>query len=646
MKKTWFSLMSLAFVLVFGLVSCQSPLMISEEQGETVSLQSDSQGPEESRVIAGQNGTLMQYFHWYTTSNGTWWDNAANNAVSLNNMGITALWLPPAYKGQAGANDVGYGVYDLYDLGEFNAKGAVRTKYGTKAQYLNAISKLGAQGIQVYGDIVLNHMMGADATQRVTATRVSKSNRNSEYGGDVGIDAWTRFTFPARAGKYSTFTWQWYHFDGVDWAQNLSDNSIWKFRGTGKGWDWEVDTENQNYDYLMGADLDMDHPEVQAELRKWGKWYVQTTGVEGLRIDAVKHIKYAFFNTWLDQIRADTGRPLFAVGEFWSYEIGKLHNFITKTGGRMSLFDAPLHMNFYTASRAGGSYDMRNILNNSLMKDNPLKAVTIVDNHDTQPLQALESPVDYWFKPLAYAIILLREEGYPTVFHPDLYGATYTDKGITINMAPVSKLQKLIEARKKYAYGKQNLYWDHWDIVGWTREGNANMPGSGLAALVSDGPSGSKWMYVGTSFAGKAFFDYTGNRTGTVTINSSGWGQFWVNGGSVSVWVPPTSTTPSTSTTTNITFKVNSATTAWGQDVYIVGSIPELGSWNTANAKKLSPTNYPSWDGVVTLPRSKAIQFKFIKKNSAGAVVWEGGANRSWTSPSTTSGTYTGTWQN
>ena len=36
------------------------------------------------------------------------------------------------------------------------------------------------------------------------------------------------------------------------------------------------DRENGNYDYLMGADLDMDDPEVLAELDRWGAWYLQT----------------------------------------------------------------------------------------------------------------------------------------------------------------------------------------------------------------------------------------------------------------------------------------------------------------------------------------------------------------------------------
>ena len=59
------------------------------------------------------------------------------------------MWLPPAYKGQAGVKDVGYGVYDTYDLGEFDQKGTVPTKYGTKDEYLAAVAALKAAGIDV-----------------------------------------------------------------------------------------------------------------------------------------------------------------------------------------------------------------------------------------------------------------------------------------------------------------------------------------------------------------------------------------------------------------------------------------------------------------------------------------------------------------
>ena len=89
--------------------------------------------------MAERNGVMMQYFHWYTADDGSLWREVKANAKELAAAGITALWLPPAYKGLGGAKDVGYAVYDMYDLGEFDQKGSVRTKYGTHKEYLAAI---------------------------------------------------------------------------------------------------------------------------------------------------------------------------------------------------------------------------------------------------------------------------------------------------------------------------------------------------------------------------------------------------------------------------------------------------------------------------------------------------------------------------
>ena len=76
--------------------------------------------------------TLIQFFHWYLPNDGTFWKHTAEQAGYLNHLGINMAWLPPAYKPCEGGAGVGYGVYDLYDLGEFDQKGSVRTKYGFK----------------------------------------------------------------------------------------------------------------------------------------------------------------------------------------------------------------------------------------------------------------------------------------------------------------------------------------------------------------------------------------------------------------------------------------------------------------------------------------------------------------------------------
>ena len=164
------------------------------------------------------NGTMMQYFEWYLPS-GMLWRQVAEEAESLARDGITALWLPPAYKGSGGENDVGYAVYDLYDLGEFDQKGTVPTKYGTKEEYVNAIGALHDHGIQVYADIVLDHMMGADGTETVRAREYNPENRQQSIGEDKEIVAWTKFDFPGRNGQYSDFKWNHTHFGGIDWQE-------------------------------------------------------------------------------------------------------------------------------------------------------------------------------------------------------------------------------------------------------------------------------------------------------------------------------------------------------------------------------------------------------------------------------------------
>ena len=101
-----------------------------------------------------KNGTMMQYFEWYLPSDGSLWNQLSEKAPALAEAGITAVWLPPAYKDAYGTNGVGYAVYDLYDLGEFDQKGSVATKYGTKAEYLAAIHTCQEYGIDVYEDFM------------------------------------------------------------------------------------------------------------------------------------------------------------------------------------------------------------------------------------------------------------------------------------------------------------------------------------------------------------------------------------------------------------------------------------------------------------------------------------------------------------
>lgn len=470
----------------------------------------------------------MQYFEWYLETNQNLWNDISKNAEKLARIGITALWLPPAYKGTGGKDEVGYGVYDLYDLGEFDQKGTIKTKYGSKEEYINCILTLKQVGIESYADIVLNHKMGADMLQTIPAEKVDWGNHNEIVSGKEIVRVATKFNFPGRKKKYSDFEWNWTHFDGIDYNDKTKEHAIFKF--INKEWANEVDEEFGNFDYLMGADIDFQNEEVREELLKWGKWYIETTDVDGFRLDAVKHINADFYEQWLKELRKDLKEELFAVGEYWSGDVSKLHRYITETNGETSLFDVPLHYNFYNASREE-NYNLTQILDKTLMKENPSKAVTFVDNHDTQPEQSLQSYVERWFKLPAYSIILLRDEGYPCVFYGDFYGIKHN------NIEEIEGLKEMITIRKEKAYGKQNDYFDNPNCIGWTREGKEEHLKSGVAVLISNKYDSEKRMYIGKHFVGEEFIDAIGNCEGTVIIDEEGFGNFKVKAKSVSVWI-------------------------------------------------------------------------------------------------------------
>ena len=281
----------------------------------------------------------------------------------------------------------------------------------------------------------------------------------------------------------------------------------------------------------MGADLDFSNREVVEELKTWGRWYVNLTNIDGFRLDAVKHISYGFFVEWLEFLRKETGKEIFAVGEYWHSNVDVLLNYLKNTKYVMSLFDVPLHFNLYEASRSNGDFDMRNIFKGTLVDRFSTKAVTFVDNHDTQLGSSLQSWIEPWFKPIAYSLILLRIGGYPCVFYGDYYGIPsrgYYGIGKCLDI--------LLKARKNLSYGEQHDYFDDKNLIGWTREGVSEIENSGLAVLLTNKLGGEKKMYIGKHFSRKKFIDLLSNFEERIIIDNEGIGNFKVRNGSVSVW--------------------------------------------------------------------------------------------------------------
>lgn len=367
--------------------------------------------------------TMIQYFQWYTRADGFLYTRLRRQAPSLQKLGYTMIWLPPAYKGSGGKKDNGYAPYDLYDLGEFNQKGSVRTKYGTLRQYQAALEACHKASIAVIADIVFNHRMGADEEETVMVRDVDWNNRLHFLSDPYPARLYTRYTFPGRKGRYSSFIWNASCFKATDWSDGQG-RKILLFEG--KNWSEHVSKELNNFDYIMGMDVDTAALHVQKELTDWGIWYTDRFGIDGYRLDAIKSIDSSFFVSWLYAMRSQSTAGSFAVGEYWSPSLDELKSYLAQSRYSMRLFDVPLHYNLHHASRSLGRYDVRHLLDGTLSKEMPGYAVAFVDNHDTQPTQALESWVLNWFKTSAYALILLGICEVPCVFLGDIQGISKT----------------------------------------------------------------------------------------------------------------------------------------------------------------------------------------------------------------------------
>ncbi|HWJ76621.1 MAG TPA: alpha-amylase [Niallia sp.] len=477
-----------------------------------------------------ENKTMMQFFEWHLTADGTHWTRLRNEAGKLKESGIDSVWVPPVTKGVT-QDDNGYGVYDLYDLGEFDQKGGIRTKYGTKEELLEAIQACHNVGINVYVDIVMNHKAGADEKEVFQAIEVNPENREEDISEPYDIEAWTKFTFPGRKGKYSDFIWSFVHFNGTDYDDKQGKTGVFRIVGENKDWNEKVDEEFGNYDYLMFANIDYDNPLVQEEMIKWGKWLKETLQCNGYRMDAIKHINHDFIKNFAASMVKEQD-DFYLIGEFWKADLEECQTFLEQTDYHIDLFDVPLHYNLHTASIQESEFDLTTIFDGTLVKENPLNCVTFVDNHDTQPDESLESWVGDWFKQSAYSLILLRKDGYPAVFYGDYYGIGGK------NPIPGKKeaIDPLLYARKKKAYGEQDDYLDNPNLIGWIRHGVEEIENSGCAVVISNKEEGSKKMFVGKSRSGETWIDLTKTREDHITIDEEGFGDFPVNEKSVSVW--------------------------------------------------------------------------------------------------------------
>ena len=463
------------------------------------------------------SGVIMQAFYWEPPAGATsWWKMLEGKACDLRKSGITAIWIPPPTKGASGA-DMGYGVFDRYDLGQYNQKGSVGTRWGTRAELESMIAAMHGAGIRVYADMVLNHMMGG--------TNESWSSTNAP----------TRFDFSARLNVDPSHAYLWDHTKFSGCQTCVSANNCTFQTWMTPQWDFDPSyTSDPNsgtygtlgmYDGLNGCEIRFSIDANQQELIDWGNWLTSALKLDGYRVDAGKHILPPFLSRWLKEVK---GANRFSVVEFYDGNSAHLASVIDLYAKQSRLFDFALHFLLQRMSAGNGSFDMRNLRfgatddGSRFLEQHGEFAVTFVDNHDTD--RGANTRIAN-FKMLAYTYILTRSAGYPVVFYKDYY------EGM---LGPA--IDKVIAARNAHGFGAAyDSNESDGDFYVSGRLGDATH--KGMLVFLNDGGGTSKTL-TSSPFASKQMKDETGSSTATVTTDAQGGATFPVPARGHAIWVP------------------------------------------------------------------------------------------------------------
>ncbi len=500
-------------------------LTVRDEFGEDLNEKIDFTTMYHDTAIEEQNQTLMQTFYWamaeeeyaqdYPEEQDLWL-LLEERAAEFAEIGITDLWLPPANKAWHGQEDVGYATYDIWDLGEFDQKGTVRTKYGTRAELDAAIAELDNYDVDVHYDAILNHRMGGDERETVPL------NSNNT------IESYTKFDFAGRQQYYSRADeWQW------DWrAFNATDYDVGRERSGSFIFEGKELADTYDQDLLMGLNIDYRNQDVVDEKKEWATWLVDDIGFSGFRLDAIKHIHVPFLQDWVEYTQENTDEEVLFFGEAWYGDLMSLRFFLDgmEIPGLM-LFDFPLRYAF--TNLRDGRVNMADLgtvglVNSPGVEDN---AVTFIDNHDTgRDVARYASPI-FRRQYQAYTYILMREHGLPTVFWKDYY-QNELDEG----------LDQLLQARKYFAYGPgREVDNNDIDVYSYVREGLSDVDGTGLVMMITTGEDGEvETKNINSGQANTTYYDLSGNIREHVTTDENGYGDFKVRHDKVegwSVWV-------------------------------------------------------------------------------------------------------------
>jgi len=281
-----------------------------------------------------------------------------NGLDYIQGLGTTAIWLAPVFKNrsvQGSGSDISAG-YHGYWITDFTQ---VDPHFGSNADLERLVKLAHRRGMKIYLDIIVNHT--ADVIKyaedkytyvdKATSPHVDAQGREFE---DRNYADGSRAFPPLNAGSFPYTPVLGAADQAVKKPAWLNDPTMYHNRG-----DSTFVGENSEYGDFFGLDdLFTERPEVLRGMTEiYGDW-IARAGIDGYRLDTVKHTNLDFwprFADGIDRAARKAGKPdFFMFGEVYSAD-QEVESTYVRRGG----LPATLDFSFQAAAKSftadGGS---------------------------------------------------------------------------------------------------------------------------------------------------------------------------------------------------------------------------------------------------------------------------------------------------
>ncbi|MDR1799608.1 MAG: hypothetical protein LBR19_06990, partial [Bifidobacteriaceae bacterium] len=363
----------------------------------------------------------------------------------IQNLGTTAIWLSPSFTNRPvqGVGDQATAGYHGYWITDFTN---IDPHLGGNAALTQLITAAHARGIKVYFDIIANHT--ADVTKYYGTNTAAASIRNENLGGDVACydndgqavgpasTPWgggqtyvSLAQYPFNNGSVDADTSYPYKPCRPEGTQNLlvpselNDLTLYHNRGDGI-MEYAGPEEATLGDFNSLDDLATDDPRVVALMTDiYTAW--MDMGVDGFRIDTVKHVDFEFWQQFT-QVIAAHDPDFFTFGEVFEGAVTTTSPYVRDTDMN-AVLDFPLELTLRDYLKGGAGSSLQGLFqaddyyttDHSDARDLP----TFLDNHDMGRIGYLlagQSDLDKRVA-LGHSLMFLVR-GQPVVYYGDEQG--------------------------------------------------------------------------------------------------------------------------------------------------------------------------------------------------------------------------------